>query len=135
MGADGSISKCLECGHVDESKNFSASVTRESHVRLCPHCRAREPDLLHNLKDYVLPRVSRRLWSIQYAVINNEFGHYAIADRITGTRLSTWGSQRHAMEEFRSTELKLRRLGGDYATRGMHPGQRDHSESAATKAN
>jgi hypothetical protein len=122
MRTSESISKCLECGHVDESKNFSASVTRESHVRLCPHCRAREPDILHNLKDYVLPWVTRKLWSIQYTVINNEFGHYAVADRITGTRLSTWGSQGHAIDEFRSTERRLRRLGGDYESRDKRLG-------------
>ena len=120
MKASESISKCLECGHVDESKNFSTSVARESQLRLCPQCGAREPDLLHNLGDYVMPGASHGLLSIQYTVINNEFGHCAVADRSTGMRLSTWGSQRHAIDEFRSTELKLKRLDGDYETRRKH---------------
>jgi hypothetical protein len=123
MSTGESISKCLECGHVDESKKFSTLVASESHVRLCPHCRAREPDILHNLGDYLMPGASHGLLSIQYTVINNEFGHYAVADRSTGTRLSTWGSQRHAIDEFRSTERKLRRLGGDYEPRGKLLGQ------------
>ena len=120
MRASENISKCLECGYVDEARKFSVLVAVETYVRLCPHCRAGESDLLHDLKDYVLRSVSGSLRVIQTTVvINNEFGHYAIADRITGTRLSTWGSHAHALDEFRSTELKVRRLAGEHETRGQ----------------
>lgn len=112
------ISKCLECGHVDESRHFSVLVTVESYVHLCPHCRASEPHLLDDLKNYVVRSVMGNLRSIHYTVVNNEFGHYAVADRSSGTRLTTWGSYAQVIIEFCATERKARRLSGEDEARG-----------------
>ncbi len=112
------ISKCLECGHVDESRHFSVLVAVESYVRLCPHCHAGEPHLLDDLKDYVVRSVMGNLRSIHYTVVNNEFGHYAVADRSSGTRLTTWGSYAQVINEFCATERKARRLSGEDEARG-----------------
>ena len=109
MGTSEGISKCLECGHIDESTNFPISAT-ESSLRVCPQCHAGESALLHELTHYVSPSGSGDLPGVQYTLVNNEFGHYAVADRATGTRLSTWGSHAHAMDDFYATEDKVRRL-------------------------
>ena len=116
-----SIAKCLECGYVDESRHFSVLVAFETHAHLCPHCRAGEANLLRNLKDYVLPTAFGNLWSSQYTVVNNEFGHFAVADRSTCTRLASWGSHAHAVDEFRSTERKVRQLASEHETREKTP--------------
>ena len=55
--------------------------------------------------------------SIHYTVVNNEFGHYAVADRDSGTRLTTWGSHVHVINEFCSTEHKAIQLAGEGKTR------------------
>jgi hypothetical protein len=107
------VSKCLECGHVDESRRFSVLVAVESYVHPCPHCRASESHLLDDLKDYVLRSVLGNLRSIHYTVVNNEFGHCAVADRNSGTRLTTWGGYAQVSNEFCATERKARRLSGE----------------------
>jgi len=112
------LSKCLECGHVDESRHFSVSVAVESYVRLCPRCRASESHLLDDLEDYVVRSVMGNLRSIHYTVVNNEFGHCAIADRSSGTRLTTWGSHAQVISEFCATERKARQLSGEDDARG-----------------
>jgi hypothetical protein len=118
------VAKCLECGHVDESKNFSVLIASEMKVRLCPHCRAGESSLLDDLQDYVLHLVMGNLRSFHYTVINNEFGHFAVADRVSGTRLTTWGSHAHVIDEFCATERKVSELSGEHDTRehAIEPG-------------
>jgi len=118
MRTSAGITKCLECGHVDESRHFSVLVAFESYVYLCPHCRASESHLLDDLKDYVVRSVMGNPRSIHYTVVNNEFGHYAVADRSSGTRLTTWGSYAQVINEFCATERKARRLSGEDETRG-----------------
>jgi hypothetical protein len=119
MGTGESISKCLECGYVDESKKFPLSVSIENGLRVCPQCHAGEAALLHELTHFVPPSVSSDLPLVQYALVNNEFGHYAVADRATGTRLSTWGSHAHAIDDFCATEDKVRHLSGEREARGQ----------------
>ena len=114
MGTSEGISKCLECGHVDESKNFPISVAKENGLRVCPQCHAGESALLHQLTHFVSASGSGDLPDVQYTLVNNEFGHYAVADRATGTRLSTWGSHAHAIDDFCATEDKIRRLSGEH---------------------
>ena len=111
------ISKCLECGHVDESKHFSVLVAIESYVRLCPHCRAGKSHLLDDLEGYVLSSAMGDQRSMHYTLVNNEFGHCAVADRDSGTRLTTWGSHVHVINEFCSTEHKAIQLAGEGKTR------------------
>jgi hypothetical protein len=118
MRTSAGISKCLECGHVDDSRHFSVLVAVESYLHLCPHCRASEQHLLDDLTDYVVRSAMGNLRSIHYTVVNNEFGHYAVADRSSGTRLTTWGSYAHVINEFCATERMARRLSGEDETRG-----------------
>jgi hypothetical protein len=118
MGTSDGISKCLECGHVDESKNFPIPLATEHGLRVCPQCHAGESALLHDLTHYVSPSVSGDPARVQYTLVNNEFGHYAVADHATGTRLSTWGSHAHAIDDFCATEDKVTRLSGEHEPRG-----------------
>ncbi len=117
MKTSEAFSKCLECGFVELSKNFSVSIGSQTHVRMCPHCRASGSNLMDDLRHYVMRSITSGARSIRYTVINNKFGHFAVADRMSGTRLTTWASHVHVINEFCATERKVKLLSGELEAR------------------